>query len=341
MTAVEIESVKQNVIKKYGEKIGKAWAAWKEFIQRFPFREKPQAIDSLTPEDVYSPGSRESFLYYFEHKLKYLGPVNVPSDEPWRNARDSLDTFKKLLKVAVDDNRPLAAKIDAEWEKLRGWGGDKHFAKKLIFCYYPHDIVPIFKTEHLEHFVRCLGLSGGLDDRARDAFGRLYEDSSCGQKYELLNGLIMGFKNKSADFKDMDNVLFSRVLYEMYPPTEPISPPEKGVEPMSAARLLFSPVNEQGVMMLFAMHHRELGFPYILKVQQGYPDAVVIDKNGEVKRIEFELFASNFIVHGHDPNECDYIICWENDLAEGEGEYEALIKKVIALKEKLGYTEEG
>jgi hypothetical protein len=108
---------------------------------------------------------------------------------------------------------------------------------------------------------------------------------------------------------------------------------------MSAARMLFSPINELGVVMLFAMYHRELGFPYILKVKSDYPDAVVIDEAGEVKTVEFELSASNFIAHKHDPSKCDYIVCWENDLAE-DRQAKVLAGKIIALKDRLGEIEE-
>ena len=86
---------------------------------------------------------------------------------------------------------------------------------------------------------------------------------------------------------------------------------------------------------------RELDFPYILKVKSDYPDAVVIDKSGEAKTIEFELFASNFIDHKHDPDKCDYIICWENDLVESEDrQAKALERKIMTLKERLGEIEE-
>jgi hypothetical protein len=50
--------------------------------------------------------------------------------------------------------------------------------------------------------------------------------------------------------------------------------------------------------------------------------------------VEFELSASNFIAHKHDPSRCDYIVCWENDLAEEE--LKALAGKIIALKDRLG-----
>jgi hypothetical protein len=37
-------------------------------------------------------------------------------------------------------------------------------------------------------------------------------------------------------------------------------------------------------------------------------------RRSEVK-IEFELYASNFIEHRHSPKGCDYIVCWEDDIS--------------------------
>jgi hypothetical protein len=33
-------------------------------------------------------------------------------------------------------------------------------------------------------------------------------------------------------------------------------------------------------------------------------------------RIEFEFYSSNFRDHGHDPDGCDVIVCWEHDWAD-------------------------
>jgi hypothetical protein len=89
-------------------------------------------------------------------------------------------------------------------------------------------------------------------------------------------------------------------------------------EPIDFRGLRHAPINEQGVVFLFAMVSRELGFN-IESVQQGFPDCegkYIFDykKNLWAKaRIEFEYRASNFEQHGHDPNQCDFIVCWLND----------------------------
>jgi hypothetical protein len=89
-------------------------------------------------------------------------------------------------------------------------------------------------------------------------------------------------------------------------------------EPIDFRGLRHAPINEQGVVYLFGMVSRELGF-YIEAIQQGFPDCegkYLHDskKNLWAKaRIEFEFKASNFQEHGHDPNQCDFIVCWIND----------------------------
>ncbi|MBI4529620.1 MAG: hypothetical protein HY695_37960 [Deltaproteobacteria bacterium] len=61
--------------------------------------------------------------------------------------------------------------------------------------------------------------------------------------------------------------------------------------------------------------------PYRLlinEVREAFPDCLAwkFEEDGERKllRIEFELKASNFVNHTHDPDGCDLIVCWEDDL---------------------------
>ena len=85
--------------------------------------------------------------------------------------------------------------------------------------------------------------------------------------------------------------------------------------------------------MVFGMIHKQLGFPYIVKVGAGFPDAVVMDQDGELRRIEFEYRLSNFLLHRHDPSKWDFIICWGDDL--GDRAPDEIREKVIAIKDRL------
>jgi len=81
--------------------------------------------------------------------------------------------------------------------------------------------------------------------------------------------------------------------------------------------LVYEPVNEQGVIFLFAKYHKELGIEYIEGIQQGFPDAFGRRKIGKTEyepvNIEFEFKSLDFKVHQHDPNQCDIVVCWEHN----------------------------
>jgi hypothetical protein len=89
-------------------------------------------------------------------------------------------------------------------------------------------------------------------------------------------------------------------------------------EPIDFRGLRHAPINEQGVVFLFGMVSRELGFN-IEAIQQGFPDCEGKHLHDGKKnlwanaRIEFEYKASSFQEHGHDSEQCDFIVCWIND----------------------------
>ena len=82
--------------------------------------------------------------------------------------------------------------------------------------------------------------------------------------------------------------------------------------------LVTEPVNEMGVLMLFAGLARRLGF-IVEAVQAGYPDCEakleVEPGRWQRVRIEFELESRKFRDHRHDPRKCDMIVCWRHNWA--------------------------
>lgn len=85
---------------------------------------------------------------------------------------------------------------------------------------------------------------------------------------------------------------------------------------LSFRGLQHAPVNEQGVVLLFGMVAHELGFA-VESVQTGYPDCEAKRRIGQARwervRIEFEYKSRSFRDHGHDPNGCDLVVCWEHN----------------------------
>ena len=84
---------------------------------------------------------------------------------------------------------------------------------------------------------------------------------------------------------------------------------------LEGAAMNFAPVNELGVVLLFAQvakRHRIR----IDHIQAAFPDCIAYRTVGGREkrlRIEFEYRSKHFVAHGHDPKQCDMIVCWEHD----------------------------
>lgn len=89
--------------------------------------------------------------------------------------------------------------------------------------------------------------------------------------------------------------------------------------PLDFRGLRHEPVNEDGVVFLFGMVARELGY-LVEAVQAGFPDCEAKRQVGPGKwqrvRIEFEFESRNFRDHGHSPDGCDLIVCWRHNWNE-------------------------
>jgi predicted transport protein len=97
--------------------------------------------------------------------------------------------------------------------------------------------------------------------------------------------------------------------------------------------LVYSPINEQGVVFLFGRLLEDLNM-YIEEVRIKYPDCIARRYTGTGWKkvyIEFEYLSSNFIQHKHNPKECDIIVCWIDDLTtEQKKQIEGI--EIIELK---------
>jgi hypothetical protein len=89
--------------------------------------------------------------------------------------------------------------------------------------------------------------------------------------------------------------------------------------PIDFRGLRHEPVNEQGVVFLFGMVAKELGY-MVEAVQTGFPDCEakrqVGANNWQRVRIEFEFESRNFRDHGHLCDGCDVIVCWRHNWPE-------------------------
>jgi hypothetical protein len=87
-------------------------------------------------------------------------------------------------------------------------------------------------------------------------------------------------------------------------------------EPMDFPALRHEPVNEQGVVLLFGMVAKHLGY-VVESVQAGFPDCEakrqIAPKRWQRVNLEFEFESRNFRDHGHPLTGCDVIVCWHHN----------------------------
>lgn len=83
--------------------------------------------------------------------------------------------------------------------------------------------------------------------------------------------------------------------------------------------IVYEPINEQGVILLFAALCHDLGF-MIEGIRSSFPDALLRRRNSKGTwnscMAEFEYKLSSFKAHKHNPSQCDIVICWEHDWAD-------------------------
>jgi|TARA_Y100000294_G_scaffold162124_1_gene167035 predicted transport protein len=103
--------------------------------------------------------------------------------------------------------------------------------------------------------------------------------------------------------------------------------------------LVYSPINEQGVVFLFGKVAHEFGM-YVELIRTGYPDCIAKryigkDRWEEIK-IEFEFKSSDFVRHKHKAEDADMIVCWEHDWEDCHKSIEVLeLKNEITKLENI------
>jgi hypothetical protein len=97
--------------------------------------------------------------------------------------------------------------------------------------------------------------------------------------------------------------------------------------PLDFGGFRHEPVNEQGVLVLFGMVAKELGY-VVEAVQSGFPDCeakrAIAPNRWQRVHIEFEFESRNFRDHGHPLDGCDVIVCWRHNWEDCPNHIEVL-----------------
>jgi hypothetical protein len=98
-------------------------------------------------------------------------------------------------------------------------------------------------------------------------------------------------------------------------------------EPLDFPTLRHEPVNELGVVLLFGMVAKHLGY-VVESVQAGFPDCEakrqIAPRRWQRVNIEFEFESRNFRDHGHPLTGCDVIVCWRHNWPDCPAHIEVL-----------------
>jgi hypothetical protein len=148
--------------------------------------------------------------------------------------------------------------------------------------------------------------------------------------WSSLPQVFLNFAKDNPEWADVVALLPARVLKREHGSNDDLAspiPPKKTRHvplkdratygnPTRFRGLRHEPVNEQGVVLLFGMLAKELGY-VIEAVQTGFPDCEamrqVTPERWQRVRIEFEFESRNFRDHGHPASGCDVIVCWRHN----------------------------
>ena len=207
-----------------------------------------------------------------------------PSEVPWNDAEyDHLLQFRPLVEFASSFSEEFEGR--SKWSEKVGMSSVK----------FPRSTLQLTSSETKRYLSSI--------------------ESEKGKELEQ----IVDYQGQSISLRN----LFSRIVEEAERKAK-VTEPKKVVsaekldlvgEPINFRDIVYAPLNEAGVILLFSRVMSDLGIVYESS-PTAFPDMIGrirTERGFEKRRIEFEYRSSSFKQHGHDPNNCDLIVCWEHD----------------------------
>lgn len=180
------------------------------FVKQFTLDKlKTMSIDDY----VEGKDSKSSFCYQIEHKMKSIGDIRgsfANSKFVLHYSKEKKDyTFQSgkfgsnLEEVFINVRKEIVKLVeDGANDNLSGLEENKlsnMFRGKIYFVYYPEKTLPIYNSNHIDFFMRNMGLSYN-------------DDLSYFSKIKMM----LQWKNDSTVFKDFSNLEFMHFLYGSY-----------------------------------------------------------------------------------------------------------------------------
>jgi 5-methylcytosine-specific restriction endonuclease McrA len=180
------------------------------FVSKFP----PSRIPHLTLDDyVEGKGSKDSFCYWVEWKTSELGRIqgsNASKFGVFFDKKTQLyevtSKFKDEIAAIIFLREQIARLLEAgrtnNLEVIRQIEISPMFKGKILFLYYPEKYLNIFSEDHIDHFLREIGLA--VPDADIDVLA----------KRELLHA----FKSNDEIMSNWTTQEFMRFLYDAWRP---------------------------------------------------------------------------------------------------------------------------
>lgn len=209
--------------------------------------------------------------------------VNNPTEVPWD---DSEYKWQQWFEPLVDFRRPMSEEFT---------GTSKYSSKIEISAMRLAGSVKSLNGPEIVRYLQAI-----LNDKAD----------------ELLSTVDHEGKRKS--IKDVLTEMLTLYQVEKVTTISTVTKEDRDSpvgEPINFRGMIYAPLNEAGVVLLFSKVMDDLGVVYESSPLTGF-DMVGrerTDRGYVRKHFEFEYRSSNFKTHGHDPSMVDYLVCWEHD----------------------------
>ena len=254
--------------------------------------------------------SNEKIIEILKNLSRKLGKPNLSKKDiatviPTSTVNSHFGSIRKALEAAGLESRPPGISDKTIYENMK-------ISEDDLFRNL-HDLETDLGKE--PGFNDCASKGKYSTQPYKSRFGKWGDVLSHYRKWKIENN--MG--NITVSSQTPPSRTSGSVIPPLSPDIKKMKKPEQFYgEPIGFRGLRHAPINEQGVVFLFGMICRELGFN-IEAIQQGFPDCegkYLYDQKKNLwakARIEFEYKASSFVAHGHSLDHCDYIVCWIND----------------------------
>ena len=235
----------------------------------------------------------------------------------------------------------------SEWHILKHFDSWNDFVTAADL--QPTDVSRIDDTELLEAMLEAFLQEGRVTTRTRFRKACRYSDYVYAKRWGTWDSILLEFGRWAKQYHP-DFPYFGELPETQHsPPPVPaettstefaswVPSGDRLYGPVLNFRgLQHAPINEQGVVLLFGMVALEFGF-MVESVATGFPDCEAkrrVSRKGDMwerVHIEFEYQSRNFRDHGHDPAQCDLIVCWEDNWPECPVEVLELSSAIEALE---------